>query len=69
MNYDAELRDWAYTENMGIGQYHGYIYGDKKGRFEDGTYVHTSKVIELSGDIVQTQYSKYKLIEKVRDES
>lgn len=47
----------------------GNIHGDAKGRWEDGTTIHTSVVwdgrhdrLSLSeGDVVNTTYSKYKL--------
>lgn len=43
---------------------YGYVYGDTKGRFPDGTYIQTSGVMNRAikeGDIVKTRNSVYKL--------
>lgn len=43
---------------------YGYVYGDTKGRFPDGTYIHTSGIKNrklTKGDIVKTRNSVYKL--------
>ena len=59
MNYDAELKEVVYMN----GSLYGTIYGDKKGRFDDGTQVHTSLVLDVeevtNGEIYQTRNSRY----------
>ncbi len=40
----------------------GDIYGDRKGRFADGTNVTTSRVVEVDGDIVVTRNSVYRVV-------
>lgn len=38
----------------------GRIYGDRKGRFADGEWVHTSRILEeLPGDVFRTRNSTY----------
>ncbi len=43
----------------------GDIYGDKLGRFPDGSHIHTSGVVlkgkPKEGDIIETRNNKYKL--------
>jgi hypothetical protein len=56
--YDAELHGYAAWDGRLLGR----IYGDKKGRFADGTLVTTSLVVEQVGDIVTTKNSTYKLV-------
>lgn len=47
--------------------YWGYIYGDTKNRFPDGTWVHTSMVLRVDRDedgiplFCETLNSRYKL--------
>lgn len=68
----ARLEDWIVYP--GGSQVHGKIYGDSKGRWEDGVSIHTSKVVSilrddqkldentlLEGDIVVTRNSAYLL--------
>lgn len=47
----------------------GQIYGDSKGRFRDGHYVHTSKIksinVSPTGVFVSTLNSVYKVEESV----
>lgn len=51
--------------------YWGNIHGDKKGRFRDGTFIHTSNVLEefdCMGDrYIQTLNSLYKLGEPLKE--
>ena len=41
----------------------GEIYNDVKGRFKDGTYIHTSRIVvaDLERGLIQTKNSVYKL--------
>jgi hypothetical protein len=45
---------------------YGYIYNDIKKRFEDGTYIHTSKVLKADfvNGVVETRNSVYHLEKK-----
>lgn len=59
--YDAIIKGWKwdqlYADSIG-----GYIYEDKKGRFGDGTFIHTSIVKEITEDgYAITLNSTYKL--------
>ena len=62
MNGDIEihgtLENWSYYFGETIL---GFIHGDTKLRFPDGSLVSTSKVIKRHGDIVYTRNSVYKL--------
>jgi hypothetical protein len=62
--FHGELRDWRFGNN-----YHnvmGTIYGDTKGRFNDGDLITTStvRVLNLEEGWVQTRNSLYKLGEE-----
>lgn len=57
MEYDAELKDYCYHEGCVVG----YVSGDKKGRFPDGTLIRTSTVLTQYSDLVFTRNSIYKL--------
>jgi NTP pyrophosphatase (non-canonical NTP hydrolase) len=62
MTAHATLRDANIYTGHGDTRIRGRIYGDLKGRFEDGEMVITSPVLdELPGDIVQTKNSIYKV--------
>ena len=41
----------------------GEIYNDVAGRFKDGTYIHTSRIVvaDLERGLIQTKNSVYKL--------
>jgi hypothetical protein len=39
----------------------GCVYGDTKGRFEDGDSIVTSRVVSEEGDIVRTRFSVYRV--------
>ena len=42
----------------------GCVYGDTKGRFRDGDYIHTSYVVrELEGDVFVTRNNAYRVAE------
>ena len=65
--YDAELRDWR-KEYIGDGfRIIGKVYGDIKGRFDDGERIYTSYVTAWIDDIVTTKNSKYKLVGEARE--
>lgn len=57
--FDATLKGFQY--HGGINVMAGYIYGDKKGRFADGTFVFTSTITDQGEDFVQTRNSRYRL--------
>lgn len=62
MEYDAEISDWV----NGGGVILGVIHGDKKGRFKDGTHIHTSTIepydqFLCEGAVITTKNSKYLL--------
>ena len=64
-DYTAILNQWWYRqitdEEMMVW---GIVVGDKLGRFEDGTVIHTSGVKNRTmaeGDIVTTRNNKYLL--------
>lgn len=59
--HDAELRDWSVTNLGGRLIAFGRIYGDRKGRFADGTEIRTSLVQSVTGDILQTRNTTYRL--------
>lgn len=50
LNHTAELRNWSRDEYSDSYIYLGDIYGDKKGRWRDGTHIHTSKVVKQEED-------------------
>lgn len=57
---DGILRDATYHERYESGVLYGRIYNDRKGRFADGTWIWTSKVVEtLPGDLYRTRNSLY----------
>jgi len=60
---NGTLEDWLYDKNIGVVW--GYIYGDTKGRFPDGTHIHTSSIKPtgklVEGFVVTTRNSSYKL--------
>jgi hypothetical protein len=61
--YDAELDNWIYDKRHRC--IWGHISNDKRGRFRDGTWIHTSMIPDVTefkeGDIVKTLNSKYLL--------
>ena len=65
MKYTARLENWLLvmlTKKTAI--IYGECYEDEKGRFPDGSFIHTSKVIPKKykeGDVVETLNSTYLL--------
>lgn len=62
---DGVLKNWKYVDDPWYagGVYIGRIHSDRKGRFDDGTFVHTSRVV-LPPDkdgIVKSRNSVYRL--------
>lgn len=61
MKITAELRNWHYNEGWNV--FTGDIYDDTKGRWEDGTHIHTSTVVERIDDgereLIVTRNSVY----------
>ena len=58
------LKDWKILLLNGNDVIiYGYIYNDIKKRFEDGTYIHTSKVLKADfvNGVVETRNSVYYL--------
>lgn len=63
---DAELRGAEVIKGFDGGKLlRGRIFGDRKGRFEDGSVVLTSKILsELPGNVVKTKHSTYRVYYK-----
>lgn len=59
MKYDAVIKNYVRKGDV----IWGYIYDDSKGRFADGTFIHTSKIVSIDGDILKTRNSVY-ILEK-----
>lgn len=68
--FDAELHDWIPVAGIGkTGAWLvlvGRVKGDRKGRFKDGRWIHTSPIASppetvASGEIVTTRNSRYLL--------
>lgn len=55
---DGVLEGWHFNS---YGTVSGHIYGDKKGRFMDGTYIYTSTVLARTDNIITTRNSTYQL--------
>ncbi|MDQ2066723.1 hypothetical protein Q9295_10070 [Xinfangfangia sp. CPCC 101601] len=53
---DAIITDWGIAV--------GYIHGDTKGRFIDGTLISTSRILKQEGDIIHTRNSVYRVERK-----
>lgn len=73
--YNGVLQDWT-VDGYGRSVVWGDIYGDTKGRFPEGTWIHTSRIVEpqdlttlKEGMIVETLNSKYLLGQPLRIES
>jgi len=64
----AELRNWRDDQRNGV--FWGNIYSDMKGRFGDGRYIHTSRVLNVTElhncYLVVTKYSVYVCYKKYR---
>ena len=61
MTITAKLKNAIYTEGPMGGRYGGEIYGDVNKRWPDGTWVWTSKVKGVEGNIVTTRNSIYEV--------
>lgn len=55
----GKLEQWSKDPMFNI--YWGYVYGDTKGRFRDGTWIHTSSVVKVEDGFVHTLNSLYEL--------
>lgn len=62
MNYTAELHNVRLLSREGWTIAIGIVYKDSKGRFYDGEEIRTSKIVALSGDVLITLNSTYKLV-------
>lgn len=58
----AELHNWAKAHFDEKTVIQGYIFGDTRGRFSDGTLVTTSSVTRIEGDVAFTRNSAYRLM-------
>lgn len=62
---DGEIHFYEHDLHLGEhadGLVRGYIFGDRKGRFDDGTFIRTSHVQRVEGQIVHTRNSVYRLV-------
>jgi hypothetical protein len=62
MEYDARIINWCFSD----GLIWGFIFDDKKKRFKDETWIHTSTILSKKedikeGNIIETKNSKYLL--------
>jgi hypothetical protein len=57
------LKNWELKRVGDVVVAWGNIYNDVKGRFKDGTYIHTSRIVvaDLERGLIQTKNSVYKL--------
>lgn len=46
----AVIRHAQFRDRYGQRQAHGYVYHDKHGRFGDGSWIHTSKIVQEDYD-------------------
>lgn len=60
--HQAELHNWMRVGMFLIGQ----IYADGKGRFADGTDIHTSNIVQIEGDLAHTKNTTYKLVNEYK---
>lgn len=63
-NYDAVIKDATIAGIYGSRRIaFGRVYGDRKGRFDDGTTIRTSAIVSGPDEngIIQTRNSRYKL--------
>lgn len=61
MTITATLKNALYFGNGDVGCYGGNIYDDIRKRWPDGTFIWTSKVLSVVGNIVTTQNSIYEV--------
>jgi len=67
LRFDAVLKEWWVVTFLDGVAVIGQIYGDTKGRFPDGRWIMTSRVVTpvprvASGKVIQTRNSRYLLI-------
>lgn len=67
LRFDAVLKEWWIVTFLDGIAVVGQIYGDTKGRFPDGRWIMTSKVVSsrprvASGNVIRTRNSRYLLI-------
>lgn len=66
MEVTGRLEDWTHDKE-GFNVIWGHVYEDVRGRFRDGTWIHTSVLrhpkiaVHKEGDIVRTLNSTYLL--------
>lgn len=71
LEFDAVLEDWVYDPRYRC--IWGFCYDDIKGRFRNGTWIHTSSIPNanpseyVEGFVVQTLNTKYLLGTPQRD--
>lgn len=62
--YDAELRDWAFSRVGNTTHAFGRVFGDRKGRWPDGYAIATSPVLagaQEAGSVIRTSNTRYLL--------
>lgn len=63
VNYTADLQVVSFDNYPPHGQIaRGYVYEDKKGRFKDGAYIHTSLIVKETKRYIYTLNSIYRKI-------
>ena len=63
-SHDAELRDWAFREHKRSVVAFGRIFGDRKGRWPDGSAIATSAIVSgarQEGTVITTLNTRYLL--------
>lgn len=70
-NITGTLENWSISlvNNIYGPVYWGHIFGDIKGRFADGSFIHTSHVLKRKGKIIHTMNSVYRLGKKAKIEN
>jgi hypothetical protein len=63
MKLTAEIHAWTMYEINGKKWVQGLIFNDRKKRFRDGTYIHTSLILKgpTKKGFITTRNSRYKL--------
>lgn len=58
---NAVITDWYGDKTQQVA--YGNVFGDKKGRFSEGYYIHTSKILEGPDEngLLKTRFSTYRL--------
>lgn len=60
--YDAILLKASWSFHDDGARLHGFVHGDKKGRFADGDYIHTTPVLSHEGHIFHTKNTRYLVV-------